>query len=121
MTSTPYVLIALIIPVMMLIYGTIFTNHPPKNRQALFGFRTPRSMKSQKNWLMAQKEMGKLWTRIGLVEIILVFMLELFFTKTGDPVLIVYGSLGLMVVQVIPLISSYIIIERKLKNADNKE
>lgn len=121
MTSIPYVFIALIIPIMMLIYGTIFTNHPPKNRQALFGFRTPRSMESQENWLTAQKEMGKLWSRIGLIEIILVFVLELFFTKTGNPVLIVYGSLGMMAVQVIPLIASYIIIERKLKNADKKK
>lgn len=45
--------------IFMLLLGIIFSQSPPKDINYLYGFRTKKSMKNQKNWEKAQTNFGK--------------------------------------------------------------
>lgn len=63
-----YMLITvLLIPCSMIIFGKLFLKHPPKNINAVFGYRTNMSMKNRDTWNFAHKHCGKLWYIGGLV------------------------------------------------------
>lgn len=121
MANIPFVMFSLLIPVMILIFGVLLSKYPPGSPKALFGYRTIRSMKSQQNWDFAQKETGILWKRLGLIDIAAVFILDLLFARSGSVDLQVYGSLALVAAQLIPLVITFIIVERKLKDLDDKK
>ena len=57
----------LLVPALMLYFGWRFLNKPPKKINALYGYRTSRSMKSQQTWDFAHQMCGKLWFRVGAV------------------------------------------------------
>lgn len=54
MNGTPYFGIALLIPLLITGIGVWCSHYPPKTRQALFGYRSPLSMRSERNWMAAQ-------------------------------------------------------------------
>ena len=59
----------LLIPIIMIVYGIIFEKKTPpiaKSRFA-FGYRTSMSMKSKDTWDYAHKFFGKLWFRYGII------------------------------------------------------
>ena len=60
-------LCALITPVIMVITGIIFTKHPPKEINYLYGYRTKRSTKSPEAWKFANEYLGRLWLVAGLI------------------------------------------------------
>ena len=55
----------LLIPAIMVGIGARFLKHPPKTINALYGYRTARSMKNQETWNFAHETCGKLWVRLG--------------------------------------------------------
>ena len=55
----------LITPVVMIFFGKMFAEAPPREANWLFGYRTKRSMKSQEAWDFAQRYFGKLWRKLG--------------------------------------------------------
>ena len=57
----------LLIPAIMVGIGTRFLKHPPKTINALYGYRTARSMRSQAAWDFAHRYCGKLWRTMGWV------------------------------------------------------
>ncbi len=63
-----YMLImVLLIPCSMIGLGKLFLKHPPKDINAVFGYRTNMSMKNKDTWDFAHKHCGKLWYVGGLV------------------------------------------------------
>lgn len=63
-----YMLImVLLIPCSMIEFGKLFLKHPPKNINAVFGYRTNMSMKNKDTWNFAHKHCGKLWYVGGFV------------------------------------------------------
>lgn len=60
-------LMNVMMPGLMIIFGRIFMKHPPKNINGFYGYRTKRSRASQETWDYAQTHFGRLWYRIGLV------------------------------------------------------
>lgn len=50
----------------LIIVGYIMLKWPPKNINALYGYRTRSSMKNQERWDFAQKYSAKEMTKIGL-------------------------------------------------------
>lgn len=60
-------IIILLIPCSMIGFGKLFLKRPPKDINAVFGYRTSRSMKNKETWDFAHKYCGKLWYRAGLV------------------------------------------------------
>lgn len=59
-----------IIGAILLLTGLILLKFPPKRINGLYGYRTTRSMSSQKNWDFAQKYSAKLMAKSGTLLIL---------------------------------------------------
>lgn len=57
----------LLIPLVMVIFGAIFTRRPPKNINGFYGYRTRRSMESPEAWRYAHQVFGQTWMRWGTI------------------------------------------------------
>ncbi|MBE6050474.1 MAG: SdpI family protein [Clostridium sp.] len=55
----------LIVPITLLIVGSCFVKHIPKNINGIVGYRTSRSMKNKDTWKFAHEYCGKLWVKFG--------------------------------------------------------
>lgn len=62
-----HLIILSLAPATMLGFGFLWKKHPPKDINALYGYRTSRSCKSQAAWDFAHQAFGRLWRRWGLV------------------------------------------------------
>lgn len=109
----------LLIPVVMIIFGRMFTKAAPGNINYAFGYRTDRSMKNKDTWVFAHKCIGRIWTIWGwvLLGISAVFML-VFLGRDVDTV--GYAGLALTAVQLAGLIIPIFIVEGKLKETFDK-
>ena len=58
---------ALLIPLTMLGFGQLMLKRPPRGINAVFGNRTPMSMKNGATWAFAHAHCGRLWRRVGLI------------------------------------------------------
>lgn len=108
----------LLIPVLMLAFGNILMKHPPKTINAVYGYRTPMSMKNEETWIFAQKYCGSIWRKLGagMLGLTVLSMLPLL-GKEEDTI----GNWGCVIeiVQVAILIGSIVPVERALrKNFD---
>lgn len=59
--------IDLLIPLTMIIFGRIFMRSAPKEINSTFGYRTGRSMQNKDTWVFAHRYFGKIWFIGGLV------------------------------------------------------
>ena len=76
---------ALITPVIMVITGIIFTKHPPKEINDLYGYHTKRSIQSPEAWKFANEYLGRLWLVGGLIMLLLsAAVMLLFFGRDED-------------------------------------
>ncbi len=57
----------LLIPLLMIGFGNYFKNHPPKEINCIFGYRTARSMKSKETWDFAHRHSGRIWSVCGWI------------------------------------------------------
>ncbi len=113
-------LTALIIPATMLATGLIFRKWAPKSINYLAGYRTRRSTINDDTWIFANRTMGVIWTRWGLVMLILSLILMLIFLNQPTE-LLNQLSLILTVIQLVLMVLSIIPVERALKaNFDEK-
>ncbi|NLZ93964.1 MAG: SdpI family protein [Firmicutes bacterium] len=107
-------MMSLLIPVSMIVFGRLFIRSAPKKINSVFGYRTSMSMKNKETWEFAHHYCGKLWYAIGWPMLIITFgiMLLLINEPTG-----VIGSVGavLSVVQIIIMLGTIIPVERALK------
>ena len=107
-------LMDLLIPFTMAVFGRKLMTKPPKNINAAFGYRTTMSMKNQDTWDFAHKYFGKLWFKCGSVLIPLsVIPLAAVFNKGIDTIGIVGGIV--CIVQFVPAIGTIIPTEAALK------
>ena len=60
----------LLVPLIMLIFGSVFLNHPPKDINAVYGYRTTMSMKNKDTWEFAHHACGLLWKKAGMAMIV---------------------------------------------------
>ena len=60
----------LLIPVIMIVVGYMMYKHPPKKINAVYGYRTSRSMKNDETWKFAHNYCGRLWFKLGFILII---------------------------------------------------
>ncbi len=109
----------LLIPFTMIIFGAIFMKKAPDSINPVFGYRTTMSMKNRDTWEFAHQYCGKLWWILGLTLLPITIIPFLFLLgKDNDRVGIVGGVLCL--IQLIPLIGSIIPTERALKRTFDK-
>ena len=111
--------ICLIIPLSMLVFGRLFMIRPPKSINAAFGYRTSMSMKNRDTWDFAHRLIGRLWFRCGLV-LLPLSVLPLLFVIGRDTQTV--GKLGTVVVaaQLIPMLGSIFPVEAALKRTFDK-
>lgn len=57
----------LLLPAVMLIAGKLFMKRPPKNINAVIGYRTAMSMKNEDTWQFAHAVAGRFWWKWGWV------------------------------------------------------
>lgn len=105
----------LMIPFMMIIFGKYFLKNAPKEINAVFGYRTAMSMKNNATWEFAHKYCGKLWYRWGLamLPISVAAMLPVVGKSAG-----ITGSVGgiICVIQTVFLVGSVFPTEKALKD-----
>ena len=57
----------LLIPATMIGFGLLFLKRPPKKINAIFGYRSMRSMQNEDTWRFAHQHCGKVWCTAGLI------------------------------------------------------
>lgn len=104
----------LLIPIIMLIAGYFMHKHPPKNINYVIGYRTARSMRNMDTWMFAQKKIGMLWQKTGLIALIVSIVIQIpFLFLSVDAFSIV--CLVLMFAQLALLLLTIVPVERALK------
>lgn len=104
----------LLIPLSMIGFGWMFLKSPPKEINAVFGYRTRRSMLNPDTWEFAHRYFGKLWLCLGLILLpVSVLLMLLLLGKAADTVGIFGGALVMLqcVVLIVPIFPT----ERALK------
>ena len=105
----------LIVPAVVIWYGRRFERNPPKEPNAWFGYRTARSMKSRDAWNFAQRKMGQVWGRWGLVMLPVVLACQGLTLLCPDVESMCLWSLPITAAEVVILLLSMIPVERALK------
>ena len=68
---SPAYLLGLSLGTILFLVGWVMTKWPPKKINHWYGYRTPKSMKSEENWHFAQKKSAKLSKIFGVLIIVL--------------------------------------------------
>lgn len=100
----------LLIPLVMIIFGRVFEKKPPKIGMSkfAFGYRTIMSMRNAETWEYTHRFFGKLWFRFGIaVGVISIIALLFVIGKDKDTVgfagmIICYVQMAVMLIPVIP-------------------
>lgn len=106
----------MLVPVTMICLGRRFLKRPPGNINALYGYRSARSMKNPETWAFAHRVCGRLWYAAGLA----LLPLSLFFMLmvAGRDAAGVGAAGGIVcIVQLLVLAASVFITESALKKA----
>ncbi len=113
------VLSNLLIPVIMFVFGKIFSATAPKKINYIFGYRTSRSMKNEQTWEFAHKRLGKIWKRLSIA-LLSVAVLPMLFVigKSEDAI----STVGVIVCffEIAVMILTVIIVEQALKKNFDK-
>ncbi|MBR4099569.1 MAG: SdpI family protein [Clostridia bacterium] len=108
------VISCLLIPVIMLIFGKLFSKTAPKKINYIFGYRTSRSMKNEQTWEFAHRQLGKIWERFSIA-LLPISVLPLIFVigRSEDAI----GTVGAIICffQIAVIFVSIIIVETLLK------
>lgn len=104
----------LIIPATMLFFGMKFRKNGPKNINGIYGYRTSMSMKNKDTWEFAHQYFGRLWTKLGLILLIVSIIVSVLASTSADEV---KGKIEitLVTIQTIALIGSIFPVEKALK------
>ena len=100
----------LLIPIIMVIFGLILKFKPPSKINIIYGYRTKRSMKSQKTWDYAQRRIGDLWLYIGVILYSVIIISILFLPVAKEYLSFIHGGIG-----VIALLIAIPFVEKELK------
>lgn len=110
----------LLLPLTMIIFGSIFKNKSPEKINGIYGYRTGRSMKNKDTWQFAHKYFGKIWYVCGWIMIPITVLLMFRVMGLDDDTV---GNRGALVcyIQMIPLFGSIAATEIALAKNFDKE
>ena len=107
-------IVVLLIPLTMLLFGWLFFRRTPKKINYVFGYRTKRSMRNEETWKFANQYLGKVWYLCGLLSAPLsVIAMTIVFEK-GTETMSTVGFIITMI-QTTPLVGAMISTEIALK------
>jgi uncharacterized membrane protein len=104
----------------MFTFGLIFSKHPPKKMNPLFGYRSSRSMVNEKTWEYAHHQFGTIGIKISLFLCLITGITMISLYDSNNRQLIMY-SLFVILIQTIMLIVSIYETEKRLIEAFDKE
>lgn len=113
--DNPLFLIPLVSGVIFIITGIVTLVFPPKKINALYGYRTNSSMKSQARWDFAQKYAAIAMCKMGILLALSCFMGLVFIPKSKIGMLMGLGFMILM------LILFFIRVEKAIGKKFNNE
>lgn len=108
------VCVIVMIPFMMIFFGYIFKNNPPKDINSIYGYRTSMSKKNMDTWKFAHHYFGKLWFVIGIIILPVSIIPMFFFIKQSTDVVGTAGSI-IEIIQIIVLLIPIYSTEKALK------
>lgn len=111
-------IMVLIIPVIMIVFGNLFLYNAPKNINIFWGYRTPMSVKNIQTWRFAHNCCGKIWRKWGVITgIAAIIIMICFIDKSESTIGAVCGILS--VIELVIVVASIFITEKELrKNFD---
>ena len=93
-----------LVPIMMITFGVLWKNHPPKSINWIYGYRTSMSMKNNEIWKFAHMHNAKIWRWSGIIwlitSIILMILSKHDYEKISE--LITLIGLAILVLSLIP-------------------
>lgn len=107
-------LTGLLVPLIMIAAGWFMHKHPPKEINWVIGYRTARSMRSQDAWMFAQKKIGVLWEKAGVVSLIASALIQIPFMFLSVEAHSV-AMLVLLLAQMAALLMTILPVERALQ------
>lgn len=105
----------LIVPAVMFFFGRRFLKKPPMERNNLYGYRTTRSMRNQETWDFAQRRMGEVWRKTGLVMLPLAVLGQALTLLAPTAESMCLWSLVPTSIEVVALATTIFPVERALK------
>ncbi len=108
-----------LIPLIMVMFGIVFSKTAPKNINMLFGYRTERSMINEDTWKFAHRHIGRTWLIVGIPMLVLSALALILAIGAGETVVTAVGT-GLSIVQMVVLIASIFPTERALEKTFDK-
>lgn len=108
------IIMTMLIPLIMIVCGWLFTHGIPGDRNSLFGYRTAMSTKNDDTWRFAHEYCGRLWLIIGLV-LFAVTTVFLVLSMNMDVQTVSFISGILMLVYVVPLLATVAATENALQ------
>ena len=104
----------ILIPFIMIVFGTWMYKYPPKKINGVIGYRTTMSRKNMYTWNFAHDYCGRLWIKIGIILMIPSVLCNFFVIHgTENQIGIVRGSA--VSLQTIILCLSILPVEKALK------
>ena len=110
----------MLIPASLIIFGKLLSKHIPKEINWLFGYRTNMSMKNQDTWEFAQRHCGKLMHLSGWITLP-VTVVAMLFTLGKDMKLIETVGAAACILQIIPIAAVIVFTEKALKKTFDKD
>lgn len=104
--------LSVLIGIIFILTGLLLKHKPPKNINALFGYRTPRSMKNIDLWKEANKYSAEIMIKYGVIMILLGSLISLLFKQYLVAIFLVIGLMLLLIIIMI------IRVEKRLKQLD---
>ena len=108
-------IVDLLIPLAMVLIGTLFSLRPPRRINMIYGYRTPRSMASQEAWDLAHRLCGKAWMTVGSAVFLFIVL-----DKLVIPVQPEYLSLVNLGLSIAAMVTPIPFIEKRLKERFGK-
>lgn len=102
--SIPVLISVIPVPILMIAFGVLWKNHPPKSINWIYGYRSIRAMKNDKTWNYAHIYQAKVWLWSGSILLVFALIFSLSFAKSYKeiPDWIFYAELGIMILTIIP-------------------
>lgn len=107
-------IMCLLCPGVMVVFGFLFMKRAPKRINALYGYRTTRSMSSLEAWQFAHYLFGRLWLGLGLIVLPISILVMVVFLQ-ADQDLVGLVGLAICLVQLVVMSLPVFVVEKRLK------
>lgn len=120
-TFTVFLLLMVsIVPVVMIVFGYLFSNRPPKKVGSFLGYRTSRSILNEDTWRFAHHYCGKTWFVLGWLTLALTIGTMWINADKGAAWLGDYAQI-LLGIQILPFLGGILLTEYNLRQAFTKD